>query len=1142
MEREDEQVLDLLQDSIDLETSVLSCRKLSSQPHASVGSRGATLQTPRDYIDCAAPRKDSYGIVPFGALTPHATPSSPKSFRSTIRLLSVAGQHDDTINSTGGGHSELAPELQMQESAAVSGGISWESGMCFESLGGKNENAERSDVENDCGDGQEGLIGRKVPVSEKALRELVTAAHHRDVLLLALQPSPSARSGPSAKRGDAHDCDGGRRKVWRAPVDEQATWGKVEGSPGMGAQECRRPVSWRTPPRRSLAETVLVREMEQKLEEAVALAEGLRGDKAALQKELRTLQARSTASRKIADKARSGEKDLSESLSTLTSEHRDLVERLVRERHEHATKATQLRQQASCCSRALAHMTELHVAKLRHGRLRRLAFGAWKACAVESLLALLAKSGLILKCAAVAHTRSSLRFSLRAAARAWSFFTSQASAAAWRARYRASARLRLLGIRTLVFWRTWARGSRRANCYARIVAIVCIQRVCSRQLARVFAQWHSIVEANDGHGSQRAAGAGAARSGGSADHGALSQVPSAPLLIFVRVRKRRDFLRGAFAAWSIKCVEMKRFRVVGERVVRSRDNASLARPWRPWRQWASSQARLQRVAGKIMALVESRLTSRGLRFWRARFASDLRAKMVIARCAARCTKTAILGAMLRWVRVATEKRKMRTAMDRVLENTRYRGVRATFCSWAAAWEVACIDQSKSDAAAGSASRHLDAETVWRQRALDVTRRLDEKDAEIATLKQQLVKFCQSVRATDDDGGVRGQQDQDQHWSSTSAGLGPVGASRDLASRFVQTDSFSSNVAAGMGGAAQELEAVGMGGAAQELEAALLLLNEEKAKRSSLEEKWAADRAKTLAAEADVAAELERLGGQLDEEREQQRLREQEMQGLLTAERLKLLDLAHEKIGLHDRLEAQRAAQEILTKDGESIEKAHRDLVQQHALTLEQLENERRQRQLDREMLVHEVSCERALVWRMMDSMQRRRELREAEAVLLRWRAYFTKNVKARLKSFLQSRRALCQLFFDWADAVVLEKEREIARERERDQQMSLALEAQLEHQRANGRMWQLVSDVETQCSPLLEEAVTKLDGLGARQTCQGDVDAAATHGGGTDAEGNRHLGPQCHVVERWRLLVHTERSLAARAHVHCCLVARLRAR
>lgn len=462
-------------------------------------------------------------------------------------------------------------------------------------------------------------------------------------------------------------------------------------------------------------------------------------------------------------------------------------------------------------------------------------------------------------------------------------------------------------------------------------------------------------------------------------------------------------------------------------------------------------------------------------------------------------------------------------MYRVLENTRYRGVRAAFCSWAAAWEVACNDQSKRDAeAAESASRHLDAETVWRQRALDVTRRLDEKDAEIATLKQQIVKLCQSERATDDDGGIGG--------TCTSAGLGPVGASRDLASRSVQTDSFSSSVAAGMGGAAQELEA------------ALLLLNEEKAKRSLLEEKWAADRATTLAAEADVAAELERLVGQLDEEREQQRLREQELQGLLTAERLKLLDLAHEKIGLHDRLEAQRAAQEILTKDGESIEKAHRDLGQQHALALEQLENERRQRQLDREMLVREVSCERALVWRMMDSMQRRRELREAQAVLLRWRAYFTRNVKARLKSFLQARRALCRLFFDWADAVALERERELVREREREQQIALALEAQLEHQRASGRMRQLVSDAETQCSPLLEEAVTKLDGLGARQTCQDDVDAAATQGGGTDAERSRALGPQGHVVGRWRLLVHMERALAARAHVCCCLVVRLRAR
>jgi len=97
------------------------------------------------------------------------------------------------------------------------------------------------------------------------------------------------------------------------------------------------------------------------------------------------------------------------------------------------------------------------------------------------------------------------------------------------------------------------------------------------------------------------------------------------------------------------------------------------------------------------------------------------------------------------------------------------------------------------------------------------------------------------------------------------------------------------------------------------------------------------------------------------------------------------------------------------------------------------------------VLVGEAGRERALMWRMMDAMERRRRWREGKSVLQAWRAWFSAHVRARVKRLLHSRRCLRQLFLHWADAVAGEKESM----RQRD--LTVALEARLETHRVRER-------------------------------------------------------------------------------------------
>jgi len=92
----------------------------------------------------------------------------------------------------------------------------------------------------------------------------------------------------------------------------------------------------------------------------------------------------------------------------------------------------------------------------------------------------------VLKCAAVAHTRSALRTSMRTALRAWSTCTLTATTASVHARLIVEARVRLRCASVLRLWRLWAHGARGARKSACVVAVVCSRRLPFLRLRREF--------------------------------------------------------------------------------------------------------------------------------------------------------------------------------------------------------------------------------------------------------------------------------------------------------------------------------------------------------------------------------------------------------------------------------------------------------------------------------------------------------------------------------------------------------------------------------------------------------------------------------------------------------------------------------
>jgi hypothetical protein len=102
MEHEDAQVLDLLQDSIDLDSSVLSGRHLCFQPVTSSHDHAAPFQTPRDDIRGPHPTEDVFDFGVSFREPPRTNPSNRAPYRSPpakIRLLSSASERHEFFDS-----------------------------------------------------------------------------------------------------------------------------------------------------------------------------------------------------------------------------------------------------------------------------------------------------------------------------------------------------------------------------------------------------------------------------------------------------------------------------------------------------------------------------------------------------------------------------------------------------------------------------------------------------------------------------------------------------------------------------------------------------------------------------------------------------------------------------------------------------------------------------------------------------------------------------------------------------------------------------------------------------------------------------------------------------------------------------------
>ena len=357
-----------------------------------------------------------------------------------------------------------------------------------------------------------------VGVSEEALRKLVQAAHQRDQLLEALQSSlfqpPTSMEAHAATAGGSRgEGPGG------TAVDTIRDMISSFGASGSGTGRGRHPEpvdgqqvpspshrDWRQRGGAGGADRAgasplpavppaLMSEMGKQLEEAVGVAQELKAEYSALQTQLAAERQRVAASRKIAEKAKVAEKELSESLALLTGEHTKLLQRLMSHKQDHANQLGGLRRQASVVARAADHMTETVIRQRNSERRQRMALRAWKHAATDSILTLLAKSALVLKCAAVAHTRSALRGVLRTALLAWHAHTHAAITASSRMHSKLRVRSRVAMSRALRHWRVWAQTHAVYTRRSCALMSLCAQATAARHVAGVFRAWRTTCRA-----------------------------------------------------------------------------------------------------------------------------------------------------------------------------------------------------------------------------------------------------------------------------------------------------------------------------------------------------------------------------------------------------------------------------------------------------------------------------------------------------------------------------------------------------------------------------------------------------------------------------------------------------------------------
>ena len=623
MDDEDARVLSLLQDS-DLDSSVLSERH---QRALSLRHLEAAHHVTRDDLR-AAPGGEESG----SQHRPDSTPTTPRNatpLRSTIRLLPSASSAARPMARSSLGEGEGA---------------------------GRWEETSTSPWERD----SVVAVGDKVLVSEDALRRLVAATHERDVLLQSLA-TPRARLVLTDRGAARPHGSGGGVAMLRGADGAGGGVGADEETllpPGLlshVAADMRSPGASRVArsPQGSAgkpgtgAETgragmePAVREMRLRLEEALAVAEQLRQDKKVLNKELHVLQNRWAASRKIAEKARLGEKDVSQSLCTLSGEHRDLVQRLIQQRQEHATKTAALYKEASSASQALARITNVLIANRVRTRLRRAALRAWKTASLDSLLHLLAKSALVLKCAAVAHTRSALRSALRTAARAWWERTQVATTAVARAGVFRTAHARLRGCGLLRLWRVWARGARRVGCSARAVGVLLASRQYFRTVAHALGCWREGTPSLARWSAT--SGAAVRLTGIGPQHAAQTA-----WLKSLGARRWRAEMRAAVHTWHQAMAGRRRARLLERRASAHGTKVSLSLAWVGW-QWTSAQtAGLRRLALQGSRRSGARILARAVKAWGKEALRDARRKRRLQRTAAKWSRARACRAWAAW--------------------------------------------------------------------------------------------------------------------------------------------------------------------------------------------------------------------------------------------------------------------------------------------------------------------------------------------------------------------------------------------------------------------------------------------------------------------------------------------------------------
>ena len=350
------------------------------------------------------------------------------------------------------------------------------------------------------------VLRATVGVSEEALRKLVQAAHQRDQLLEALQSSLS--QPPTSMETHAATAGGGRGGgPGGTAVDTIRDMLSSFGAGGSGTGRGRHPepVDGQRVPSPSHRDwrqrggvggaQALMSEMGKQLEEAVGVAQELKAESSALQAQLAAERQRVAASRKIAEKAKVAEKELSESLALLTGEHAKLLQRLMSHKQDHANQLGGLKRQASVVARAADHITEAVIRQRNSERRLRTALRAWKHAATDSILTLLAKSALVLKCAAVAHTRSALRGVLRTALLAWNAHTHAAITASSRMHSKLRAGARVAASRAFRHWRVWAQTHTVCTRRSRALMTLCAQATAARHVAGVFRAWRTACRA-----------------------------------------------------------------------------------------------------------------------------------------------------------------------------------------------------------------------------------------------------------------------------------------------------------------------------------------------------------------------------------------------------------------------------------------------------------------------------------------------------------------------------------------------------------------------------------------------------------------------------------------------------------------------